>query len=326
MAIARACYSQASICLLDDPLSAVDSHVARHIFTRVISTGSGYLAHRTRLLVTNNIDILPEVDLVIVLVGGVITEAGTYDQLLSDEGHFAAYVKEFGEGVIVSKDSNLKEEGKPEAEAKTDDLGPLPRPKETSVNYDVRRNSAGQRPKRPSADDQRKKLIKTEHTETGEVKAGVYLHYFRSLTYFWLAMVFLGYIGIQLSSVGASIWLAIWSNDAEDAAEAGKEQSKEANQMILSGIMDFETMNTGSNDTLSLAHNVTQADIYQRNSRLAIFGLFGLFQGAFVLFAAVAKEKAIVRSSIVLHRSLLESIMKSPMNFFDQTPLGRIVK
>lgn len=36
VSLARAVYSSADIFLLDDPLSAVDSHVARHIFDKVI--------------------------------------------------------------------------------------------------------------------------------------------------------------------------------------------------------------------------------------------------------------------------------------------------
>lgn len=36
MSLARAAYSQADIFLLDDPLSAVDSHVGKHLFDKVI--------------------------------------------------------------------------------------------------------------------------------------------------------------------------------------------------------------------------------------------------------------------------------------------------
>lgn len=36
MSLARAVYQEADIYLLDDPLSAVDSHVGKHIFEKVI--------------------------------------------------------------------------------------------------------------------------------------------------------------------------------------------------------------------------------------------------------------------------------------------------
>lgn len=36
VSLARAAYSSADIYLLDDPLSAVDSHVGKHIFDKVI--------------------------------------------------------------------------------------------------------------------------------------------------------------------------------------------------------------------------------------------------------------------------------------------------
>src|SRR5699024_1122433 len=65
VAIARACYSSADIVLLDDPLSAVDSHVAKHLFTHVLSSKTGFLKDRTRVITTNNISILPEVDKIV---------------------------------------------------------------------------------------------------------------------------------------------------------------------------------------------------------------------------------------------------------------------
>ena len=47
VSVARAVYSDADIFLLDDPLSAVDSHVAKHIFDQVIGP-EGVLAGKVR--------------------------------------------------------------------------------------------------------------------------------------------------------------------------------------------------------------------------------------------------------------------------------------
>lgn len=52
VALARACYAGADVFLLDDPLSAVDAHVGRHLFDRCVC---GLLAGATRVLVTHQL-------------------------------------------------------------------------------------------------------------------------------------------------------------------------------------------------------------------------------------------------------------------------------
>ena len=47
MSLARAVYFDADIYLLDDPLSAVDSHVGKHIFDKVIGP-EGLLKEKVR--------------------------------------------------------------------------------------------------------------------------------------------------------------------------------------------------------------------------------------------------------------------------------------
>ena len=47
VSLARAVYQDADIYLLDDPLSAVDAHVGRHIFDRVIGP-EGVLKNKVR--------------------------------------------------------------------------------------------------------------------------------------------------------------------------------------------------------------------------------------------------------------------------------------
>ena len=79
------CFQNADIYLLDDPLSAVDAHVGKHLFERVIGPG-GLLDSRTRVLVTHALHWLPQVDEVLVVCGGRICERGTYQQLSEDGG------------------------------------------------------------------------------------------------------------------------------------------------------------------------------------------------------------------------------------------------
>eukprot|EP00899_Mesostigma_viride_P010623 jgi/Mesvir1/19562/Mv07034-RA.1 len=78
VALARAAYAQSDIVLLDDPLSAVDPAVARHLFSRCIK---GFLSDRTVVLVTHQLQFLPECDFVFVMKQGAIEHKGTFEEL-----------------------------------------------------------------------------------------------------------------------------------------------------------------------------------------------------------------------------------------------------
>ena len=79
VALARALYSDASLFLLDDPLSALDVHVGEHVFDRVLGP-KGLLARRsaTRVLVTHSIKYLSQCDLVVFMANGEIAEMGKF--------------------------------------------------------------------------------------------------------------------------------------------------------------------------------------------------------------------------------------------------------
>lgn len=75
MALARACYTQSDIALLDDPLSAVDTHVGSHLFQHCIN---GLLQKRTRVLASHQLQYLPAADWVVVVEAGQISHQGRY--------------------------------------------------------------------------------------------------------------------------------------------------------------------------------------------------------------------------------------------------------
>ncbi|KAJ2110669.1 hypothetical protein GGI16_000188, partial [Coemansia sp. S142-1] len=58
LALARTVYSQADVYMLDDPLSAVDAHVKRHILDNVILS-SGLLGNKLRVITTHSESMLP---------------------------------------------------------------------------------------------------------------------------------------------------------------------------------------------------------------------------------------------------------------------------
>ena len=91
VSLARAVYANSDIYFLDDPLSAVDSHVGKHIFEQVIGP-EGLLKHKTRVLVTHGITYLPQTDKIVVLKDGEVSECGTYQQLLDKKGAFSEFL------------------------------------------------------------------------------------------------------------------------------------------------------------------------------------------------------------------------------------------
>ena len=79
VSLARALYSAADVYLLDDPLSAVDAKVGKHLFNNCIC---GFLSNRTRVFVTHQLDFLTHIPDVIVLNNGVKVGEG---QCFQDE-------------------------------------------------------------------------------------------------------------------------------------------------------------------------------------------------------------------------------------------------
>jgi len=60
----RAVYRSTAVYLLDDPLSAVDTHVGKHLFVECISK---FLANKTRILVTHQLQYIRDADLIVIL-------------------------------------------------------------------------------------------------------------------------------------------------------------------------------------------------------------------------------------------------------------------
>ncbi|KAI5119967.1 hypothetical protein M0805_004347 [Coniferiporia weirii] len=93
--IARALYFDADVIILDDPLSAVDAHVGKALFTDAI-LGALRARGKTVILVTHALHFLSQCDYVYTIAGGRICEHGTYIDLLAKGGEFARLSKEFG--------------------------------------------------------------------------------------------------------------------------------------------------------------------------------------------------------------------------------------
>ncbi|EDV27232.1 uncharacterized protein TRIADDRAFT_10225, partial [Trichoplax adhaerens] len=85
VSLARAVYSEADIYIFDDPLSAVDPYVAKHIYEKCIRR---YLYNRCRILVTHQVQLLNRADKIIVISNGTIAAMGSYKSLLQSSRNF----------------------------------------------------------------------------------------------------------------------------------------------------------------------------------------------------------------------------------------------
>ncbi|KAK6033737.1 ABC transporter, ATP-binding protein [Ostertagia ostertagi] len=81
ISLARAVYQNYDVYLLDDPMSAVDSHVGAQIFSSVIGP-EGMLRNKTRILVTNELAVLNHSDVIFVMKDGKIEHEGSYKDLM----------------------------------------------------------------------------------------------------------------------------------------------------------------------------------------------------------------------------------------------------
>ncbi|KAJ8957037.1 hypothetical protein NQ314_006614 [Rhamnusium bicolor] len=86
ISLARAVYRNADIYLLDDPLSAVDIHVSKHLYNKCIN---GYLAKKTRILVTHQVHHLKNADHIIILKNGEIENEGNFVDLSTSDNLYA---------------------------------------------------------------------------------------------------------------------------------------------------------------------------------------------------------------------------------------------
>lgn len=94
ISLARMIYSDADIYLLDDPLSAVDAKVGKHLFDRCIKE---FLAGRIRILVTHHLQFLKQTDYVVVLENGIVAqECKCIEMQIQKKGVFSGTTQERG--------------------------------------------------------------------------------------------------------------------------------------------------------------------------------------------------------------------------------------
>ena len=163
MALARAVYHGADISLIDDALSAVDAHVAKHLFNECITkdllaSDGNSSQNRSVILATNALQHLnhPRVDKIVVLREGRIVEQGSYKELSEDKS------SEFSRFLAVIDETGVK----PSVSNETiEDLeGEISEIHDEAIAASVRKSERSESSKRDDS-----KLMTTEERSTGHV-------------------------------------------------------------------------------------------------------------------------------------------------------------
>ena len=195
VSLARACYSNSDIYVLDDPLSAVDAHVGKFIFDKVIGP-HGYLKNKTRILITHKIPLLTAVDRIVVLKDGQISEQGSYDELIKAKGEFSEILNTY----IDAEEKKAKEESLEKSMGRS--------------GKEVKKSKAAFKHK------DRGRLITEEKQAVGSTNRSIYKQFFRSMGFWYISLTVLSFCISCAFNVATNLWLTAWSDDALDPVKA----------------------------------------------------------------------------------------------------------
>eukprot|EP00074_Homo_sapiens_P099434 XP_016878731.1 multidrug resistance-associated protein 1 isoform X8 [Homo sapiens] len=259
----------------------------------------GHVAIKTRILVTHSMSYLPQVDVIIVMSGGKISEMGSYQELLARDGAFAEFLRTYAS---TEQEQDAEENGVtgvsgPGKEAKqmengmlvTDSAGKqLQRQLSSSSSYsgDISRhhNSTAELQKAEAKKEETWKLMEADKAQTGQVKLSVYWDYMKAIGLFISFLSIFLFMCNHVSALASNYWLSLWTDDP-----------------IVNGTQEHTKV------------------------RLSVYGALGISQGIAVFGYSMAVSIGGILASRCLHVDLLHSILRSPMSFFERTPSGNLV-
>ncbi|KAI9348567.1 P-loop containing nucleoside triphosphate hydrolase protein [Obelidium mucronatum] len=266
IALARLMYTDHDIALLDDPLSAVDSHVGRKIFEEGIC---GILAAKTRLLVTHQLHHIPASDWVVFLKNGEIAEQGKYTDLIAANGEFAQLMAAYG-GETGEDETPVEAVESSKTLAKTDE-----NTKRITSKENASTGESGEPVKHVTQ-------MQAEVRQSGKISSSVFMSYFKSSgSNAFLLVTVASLLFAQASRLANDIWLVEWTQFAYPGL------SKEGYMLTYAGLTVLQALSL-------LAYSL-------------LFAVGG------------------IQASKSLHDAVFSRILKYPIAFFDQTPIGRII-
>uniref|UniRef100_A0A1I8BIX4 ABC-type glutathione-S-conjugate transporter n=1 Tax=Meloidogyne hapla TaxID=6305 RepID=A0A1I8BIX4_MELHA len=210
--LARALYHQADIYLLDDPLSAVDAIVGRHLFDYAIGPES-LAKGSTRVLVTHSLSYLAETDWIVVMEEVIENnESDSDDSTWKGEETPSSPLPRFSTDELTEGTLTMSLMSVHSAGSFTNTL----RRRTQSSRSSLKKSRISINERKTTKTIQNKvggKLIEKEEAEAGRVSPSIYLAYFAAMRW----PLFIGFIFFLFSqfllNIIQSLWLTSWSDD-----------------------------------------------------------------------------------------------------------------
>lgn len=197
VSMARAVYSNSDVYIFDDPLSALDTHVGRQVFESCIKEE---LRGKTRVLVTNQLHFLPQVDKIILVSEGMIKEEGTFEELSQNGLLFRKLMEKVGK----MDDHMDGSKGRTNT-----DYGSSKRYADEVVGELINDPNITTKKNRKSV------LIKQEDRQTGIVSWNVLARYQDALGGLWVVLILMTcYISTEVLRILSSTWLSYWTEQS----------------------------------------------------------------------------------------------------------------
>ncbi|KAF6083621.1 ATP binding cassette subfamily C member 4 [Phyllostomus discolor] len=198
--LARAVYQDADVYLLDDPLSAVDAEVGRHLFQLCICQT---LHEKITILVTHQLQYLKAASQILILKEGKMVQKGTYTEFLRSGVDFGSLLKKENE----------------EAEQASTSESPSLRHRtfsESSVwsQQSSRPSLKDGAPESQSVENENvQATVPEESRSEGKIGLKAYRNYFTAgANWFILIILVLMNIAAQATYVLQDWWLSYWAN------------------------------------------------------------------------------------------------------------------
>ncbi|KAI8301230.1 Multidrug resistance protein fer6 [Colletotrichum sp. SAR11_59] len=187
--IARAIYFNADIILMDDPLSAVDAEVGRHVMEEAIC---GLLANKCRILATHSLHVLHKCDRIIWLDGGRVKADGTYHDLMDHNGEFAELMT-----LAANTDDKSKNADGEDLSGHVEKEVNLQTPEKTATSKSTTSQIA---------------LMQAEERAVEAVSWDVYVGYLRAAGSLMIAPLVIFLLTIaQVAYIATGLWLSWWT-------------------------------------------------------------------------------------------------------------------